>query len=446
MTNSSNLPDKQFRRLNPSDQVLLAIDHEIRQDGNAGSNCGFALELKGSLDVESFKQGLLELQRLFPSLSSRLQQRGKTFGWKSIDAPISLIRHHAPESSISEADFKHQSLLSIINHAEPIEYAAPLDFHLIEGTHTSLLVLRWLHPLLDARGAKLVFDCLMSENRQRFTGRDISLVEQRLQNWSWLEKLKVAWLGRQYNAQIDRLDSDLPSQGSVGKQQLQVINQQLSVEQSNAIMANANQTVGMGYKSLYFIGCLMRALQTVGMAVKNDAICVPYAFNLRQPNAPVPLLGNHVSVLFSQAPHGVIADRQQLFQHLREQYAQTIRRGLDYSFLPWMWVGRWMSLEKYGKVLRQQKNGGERGSVWFSDIGEMRFPSEQFFAASITGIRHVCLLTSPPSFAVLFGQFKGELCITYNYLQADIATDWVKQVNSALQDELFALQTEHNQQ
>jgi hypothetical protein len=219
---------------------------------------------------------------------------------------------------------------------------------------------------------------------------------------------------------------------------LQCLNHSFNTEQTSIINANATQTVGMGYKSLYFIGCLMRALQRVGMAVENDAICVPYAFNLRQPNAPVPLLGNHVSILFSQASNTVISDRQGLFEHLRQQYAQTIRRELDYSFLPWMWVGRWMSLEKYGKVLRQQKSGGERGSVWFSDIGEMRFVSDDFFGASITGVRHLCLVTSPPSFAVLFGQFQGKLSIAYNYLQTDISSDWVKQVNVALEQELIS--------
>ncbi len=428
-----------FRRLNASDQVLLAIDNEIRKDGNPGSNCGFALELEGAVEIDALQNSLLDLQKHFPSLSSRLEQRGKTYGWKTIDAPIPFIRHSASvnTSTDTEADFQQQILLSIINQGDPIEQAAPIDFHLIEGSQHNLLLLRWLHPLLDARGAKLIFDFLMASNRQRYTRKDVSLVEQRLQSWSWWKKLKTAWLGKQYNDQIDQLNSALPTPGSIGKQQLQSINHNFSIEQTSIIIANATQTMGMGYKSLYFIGCLMRALQKVGMAVENDAICVPYAFNLRQPNAPVPLLGNHVSILFSQAPHALITDREDLFKHLREQYAQTIRRGLDYSFLPWMWVGRWMSLAKYGTVLRQQKSGGERGSVWFSDIGEMRFVSENFFDAKITGVRHLCLLTSPPSFAVLFGQFQGKLSIAYNFLQPDISEDWVNQVNAALEQELL---------
>ncbi|MEE9425877.1 MAG: hypothetical protein V3V18_13030 [Methylococcales bacterium] len=439
MSNRPTLSTDNFRRLNPSDQVLLAIDNEIRKDGNPGSNCGFALELEGMVNISALKNSLLDLQKHFPSLSSRLEQRGKTYGWKTIDTPIPFIHHSASEntSANAETDSQHQTLLSIINQGDPIEQAAPIDFHLIEGFQHSFLLLRWLHPLLDARGAKLIFDFLMSTNRQRYTRKDISLVEQRLYNWSWWKKLKIAWLGKQYNDAIDQLNSTLPTPGSVGKQQLQCINHNFSIEQTSIIMTNATQTVGMGSKSLYFIGCLMRALQRVGMAVENDAICVPYAFNLRQPNAPVPLLGNHVSILFSQAPHTVITDRKALFEHLREQYAQTIRHGLDYSFLPWMWVGRWMSLEKYGKVLRQQKSGGERGSVWFSDIGEMRFASEKFFGSQITGVRHLCLLTSPPSFAVLFGQFKGELSIAYNFLQPDISTHWVNQINTALEQELF---------
>ncbi len=437
MSKNPSPSENRFRRLNPSDQVLLAIDQEIRKDGNAGSNCGFALELEGDLDIESLKLCINVLQEHFPSLSSRLQQHGKTFGWKTIAKPIPFFQHSNLNTNNSEADFQQQTLQSIINHAEPIEQAAPLDFHLIQGSQRNLLLLRWLHPLLDARGAKLIFDFLVSPNKQRYTSKDISLVENRLRSWSCWQTLKTAWLGKRYNDQIDQLDSDLPTKGSNGQQQLQSINHQFSTEQTQLIISNATETVGMGYKSLYFIGCLMRALHRVGMAVEKDAICVPYAFNLRQPNAPVPLLGNHVSILFSQAPHAVIKDRTNLFTHLRKQYAQTIRDGLDYSFLPWMWIGRWMSLEKYGTVLRQQKSGGERGSVWFSDIGEMRFQTEQFFGAQITGIRHLCLLTSPPSFAVLFGQYQGKLGIAYNFLEPDISSDWVNQVNTALQQELY---------
>ncbi len=426
-----------FRRLNPSDQVLLAIDHEIRKDGNAGSNCGFALELQGNLDIDSLKQGILDLQTHFPGLSSRLEQRGKTYGWKTIQAPIPLKIHACCAETTPATDYQQKTLLAIINNAEPIEHASPLDFHLIEGSLHHIFLLRWLHPLLDARGAKLIFDFLISSKRQRYIGKETSLVEQRFRSWSWRHKLKTAWLGKQYNDKIDLLNSDLPTTGSIGKQQLQCINHHFDAQQTSKIMANATATVGMGYKTLYFIGCLMRALHSVGMDVTNEAICVPYAFNLRQPNAPAPVLGNHVSILFSQAPHSIISNRTALFEHLREQYAQTIRRGLDYSFIPWMWIGRWMSLEKYGKVLRQQKSGGERGSVWFSDIGEMRFAGKTFYGAKITGVRHLCLLTSPPSFAVLFGQFQNRLSIAYNFLDPDISVEWVNNVNTALEQELF---------
>ncbi|MCH9697001.1 MAG: hypothetical protein K0U68_02770 [Gammaproteobacteria bacterium] len=437
MSGQSQQSDTGFRPLNPSDQVLLAIDQEIRRDGNHGSHCGFALELHGELDITALQNSLSELQADFPALSSRLEQRGKTFGWKTIDDPIPFHHYPCPEHTGSIAEFQHNTMLSILNNGTTIDQSAPLQFHLIDGDSRRLLLLHWFHPLLDARGVKLILDYLVSGKRQRYTAKDFSLIDQRLKRWSLWETLKMAWNGKQYNDHIDRLNSDLPTPGSIGKQQLQCINQSFSTEQTVTIQQLAKQTVGMGYHSIYYIGCLMRALHRVGMAVKNDAICVPYAFNLRQPNAPVPVLGNHVSVLFSQAPHSVIENREQLFKHLSKQYAQTIRQGQDYSFIPWMWIGRWMSLEKYGKVLRQQRGGGERGSVWFSDIGELRFPSDTLFGATICGVRHLCILTSPPSFAVLFGQFQGRLNIAYNFLQPDIDSDWVHSVNRTLQQELL---------
>jgi hypothetical protein len=278
----------------------------------------------------------------------------------------------------------------------------------------------------------------MSDQRERYTSRDFYLVAQRFKRGSLLVKLKMAYLGRQYNQQIDRLKSALPVSGSNNQpQKLDFSCQSFSTLQSEQIMDNATQAFGMGCRSLYFIGCIMRALNHAGMAEKNAAYCIPYAFNLRQPNAPAPLLSNHVSILFAQAPHGIVSDRHTLFEHLRAQYTDSIRTGKDYSFIPWMWIGRWMELQRYGKELRQQPDGSERGSLWFSDIGEMRFASDQLFGASISGMRHMCFLTAPPSFAILFGQFQGKLNISYNYLKPDISVPWLETVQTALTQELL---------
>ncbi|MBN2702524.1 MAG: hypothetical protein JXR29_13855 [Methylothermaceae bacterium] len=464
-----------FIPLNPADHVLLVMDREIRAAGLPGAWCGFALELAGRPDEDRLRSGLAALGEAFPVLSARLVRRGRHYGWQPTGEPIPLTRHPLAADQ-KEANFQHACLLEQM-HADPdTDNTTPFSLHWIDGKVHTLLLARWLHPLMDAGGVKRVFDFLMADDnqRRRYLKGNESLVTKKLAAWSWGRKLQLLWRGKRHNDWLDRLDSSLPTADASGAgavssgglrgmdaamksprtgsrrppeettpaltlhRRLKTIHLTLSEEETRAVTQATRRRVGLGAQSLYPIGCLMRALEAMGPAVSKDAWCIPYAFNLRPGNAPVPVTGNQVSVLFAQASHDVVADRGRLFEHLRRQYADTVRRELDQAYLPLMWLGRWLSLERYAHILRRQKSGGERSSVWFSDIGELRFLRPNFLGAPIDGVRHACFVTAPPSLAVLFSRFNDQLSAAINYQQPDFDPAWIERFRDLLRSELLA--------
>ncbi len=429
-----------FIPLNPSDHVLLVMDREIRREGLPGAWCAFALELEGQPDEAALRSALDEAGSVFPVLTARLTQRGRQFGWRPTSLPIPLIQNHCPPDQ-DVTDFWKSRFKELMHGSGNSHDEVPLSFHCLQGQGKCLLVARWLHPLMDAGGIKRLFDFVMASpaKRGKYLRNDPSLVDRKLKSWSWKRRLGLLWRGKCHNDRIDLQSSSQPvSPGPMANRSLETDHLLLDAERTRQVLSILYRQVGISGQSLYFIGCLMRALEHMGPGLKRDGWCIPYAFDLRPGNAPVPVTGNQVSVLFAQASHEVTRQRDLLFEHLKRQHAEAVRQELEMAYLPLMWLGRWLSLPRYAQILRQQKYGGERSSAWFSDIGEIRFSQPDFLGAPIKGVRHGCFITTPPSLAVLFSRFAGRLSVSINYLHPDLSAEWISRFQTRLTAELLA--------
>jgi hypothetical protein len=190
-------------------------------------------------------------------------------------------------------------------------------------------------------------------------------------------------------------------------------------------------------KTLYTLGCFMRAMELAGPPVAKAGYCIPYAFNLRRQNAPTPVFGNHVSCLFARATRAQVRQREGLFAHLLAQNRQTVQEELDVAYLPLMWLGQWLSPARYARLLRKQRSGGELSSLWFSDIGELRFGQEGFLGVPVTGMFHLCWMTLPPGLALLAGQMDGQTTLSYNYLHPAVDEAWLGRAVALMDAELL---------
>ncbi|MCK5191334.1 MAG: hypothetical protein KAR12_14910, partial [Methylococcales bacterium] len=303
--------------LNPSDSFTLAMDEEIRQDGLSGSYGCVALELSNTPDISVLQQRITEFGQRFPVVLASLQQRGRRFYWCKRDNPPQLFYQHQCTTEESETDFHRRIIDQIINHKQNRETVAPIEFHLINGSTKNTFFIRWLHPLFDARGADLILKYLCTEEaeqRQQFGLPETKpLVYVQLDKYRWWQKVALLLKGKRYITKLDSLESIQPFNSEQPPQRLNYTIKRLSEAETEQVIKQTRKHVGLTGTSLYYIGCLMRALEQMNPDHEGEAYCAPYAFNLRKQRALSPMTGNHVCALFAQAPREIVKDREKLF-------------------------------------------------------------------------------------------------------------------------------------
>jgi len=422
------------QRLNPADHFTLVLDHEIRKSGLAGNYCALVLELDGIPDAAEITRRSRHFASRFPLAVARLSRQGRQYAW--VPSGEDSLPFQISKLDTDDAACCEQRLFEIVNQAAPVSASAPFELHLIEAASRSLLVLRWFHPATDAKGAELVLHHLFNDSLPAQLSQP-SPVERLQQQWSWWRKFR---LGRQAVLNIRGLDrhaSVLPVAAQEPADRLVLMRVRYDTEQTAQILAHAREQSGMTGTTLYLIGCMMRAMEATGATQAGEAYCVPYAANLRRRKALSPMFGNQVSFLFAQAGRDTVRSRQQLFAHLREQNRAAIRQGLDHAMLPLMQAGSWLSLERYGRIVRNSPNGRERSSFWFSYTGEMEPEPEAIAGCPVRGMYQVSQVSSPPGLGLLASIFQGRLVLSYNCINNQVQGDWLERLTQAMTAELL---------
>ena len=430
-----------IERINPADSFTLAMDQEIRNDGLPGSYGCFALEFISSPNIPVLQSRIKELSERFPIILSSLQQHGKHFFWcKREKAPELFFQHHCPSNQEEDAFHKNQ-IDSLINYRKNREHISPMEFHFITGPQKHTLLIRWIHPFCDARGTELILKFLCADDinlRMKFgTPETKPLVNIQLEKYRWWQKINLFFKGKNFIKKLDALPSIQPLTNTKGPKKLNFLIQRLTESESQQVIQLARKHVGITGISLYYIGCLMRALDTFYTTHQGEAYCVPYAFNLRKQRAVTPMTGNHICALFAQAPRNILDNREELFNYLKKQNHDVIRNQQDYAFLPLMWAGSWLSLNDYGKVLRLTDSGSERSSFWFSDIGQLNFPNNKFIDSEIKSIFHMCQVTTPPGLAFLSCIYKDRLTFSYSFIEPLTNCEQIKMLQDIVRLELL---------
>jgi len=438
MTNSTT---DILQALNIADSFTLAMDEEIRQDGLSGSLCGFASELSQLPDIEILKQRIDQFSQYFPTATASLQQRGKRFYWCKRDTSPTLFFHHNCPDNSSADTFQQQTINQLINQQQNRELTTAIEFHLISSSTKVTFFIRWIHPFCDARGIDLILKFLCTEteeDRKLFTQTiDKPLVNTQLDKYPWWQKVILLLKGKRYIADIDKLESIQSFNIDQPPEQLNHLTQRLSQQQTEIVNKLARKYCGLTGTSLYYIACLMRALEKMNPTSDGEAYCAPYAFNLRRQRVLTPVTANHVCALFAQAPRELMNDRKKLFAHLKQQNMDVIRKKLDYAFLPLMWAGSWLSLDKYGKILRLSSKDKERSSFWFSDVGKVDLTNVHFPGAEINRMFHLCQVTTPPGLALLCCHYQDQLTLSYSFVEPIISQQQVETLHKLVLAELL---------
>lgn len=426
------------RKLNPADFHTLALDYEAKRDDLAGHYCMAVLELSGTLQTSVLQQRFQQLLDAIPWLQARLVARTFGYQWQLRDDSVPAFFEQPLDTESSQTEGVHESLANLLVSRDLV---APVSLHVLRGTDNSLLALRWHHPLLDALGAELLLKALVSSRPVAESAeqeeRCVAPVDNLLARSSWWSALRAVWGAQRSFVRLDRQVSSQLMTGTLDSHTPGCSRLQLDLEESTNALQEARRTIGMTGTALYFMGCLLRALEQTGLASPGEAFFVPYAVNLRRRGAPGPMLGNQVSFLFATAPLEVVRDRARLFSWLREQNHGSLRERLPFNFVPFMKVTSLLPLGVYSRLVRYRFPGHERASFWFSYTGEFQIPSDDVFGCSVTGYSQLSAVTAPPGFAVLVNQFQGRLSFVINYAREAFDSEWIETLRARLRSEVL---------
>ena len=416
------------------------MDHEIRRSGLAGNFCAIILELQGRPDIAWISEQCRQFGRRFPQAVARLQSKGRQFEWSSRkDMSLPLYEHQS--TALNHWSSSDKIIEDIVNRSMPPSDAAPVEIHIIEDGDRSQLVLRWFHPVCDAKGAELVLHHLL-QGPVADHGDSTSAILQLMRRWSLWQKIKLAYKAKKNIQQLDQHRSILPETQPSVPDRVKIKTLRFEQDDSANIMKLARQQTGLTGTSLYFIGCMMRALEQTGSETEGDAYCVPYAMNLRKRKSLFPVFGNQVSFLFAQASRETVRSRHELFTVLREQNKNAIKQGLDRAMLPLMQAGSWLPLEKYGNIVRYSPEGRERSSFWFSYTGSMDPEPESVQGCPVTGVYQFSQVTSPPSLGLLVNLFDSHVILSFNYVASQFKPEWMDQLMMNMKAELLNIDTD----
>lgn len=433
-----------LERLNAADHFTLTMDHEIRKSGSVGNFCAIAMELQGIPDPDVLARRCTDFAARFPRATARLQTQGRQFAWR-LDGknPLPFYRQN-----LTAAD--HPTVLRqmelIINRPSLPQDAAPVELHLLMHESISWLMMRWFHPACDAKGAELVlFHLFQDETRE---SNEISPFGKITQDMSWWQKIKLGLRAKRNIDQLDRHSSILPQEAPANhyatdsdresNADLVLYTEQFDTETSTRILNNARRATGLTGIALYFIGCMMRALERIDEKPMGEAYLVPYAVNFRRNRALTPVFGNQVGFLFLQAERSIVRSRKRLFGHLKAQNRDAVKQRLDLAMLPLMQAASWLSLEKHGKIVRNTSKGQERSSFWFSYTGNMEPDQREILGCPISYLMQMSQITTPPGLSLLINNFQGRLILNLNYVKGQFSQEWMERLFDLLSDELLA--------
>ena len=100
--------------------------------------------------------------------------------------------------------------------------------------------------------------------------------------------------------------------------------------------------------------------------------------------------------------------------------------------LPLMQAGSWLSLEKYGRIVRESPGKRERSSFWFSYTGDMEPEPVAIAGCRVQGMYQLSQVSSPPGLGLLASIFQGRLVLSYNYINNQLQADWLERLTQAM--------------
>ncbi|MCI0587540.1 MAG: hypothetical protein L0323_11930 [Planctomycetes bacterium] len=425
-------------RLGPVDRFLLMIDRAARRAGLAGNLSAIALELGIPLDPARVEAALAPLLPRLPPLRSRLAL-APILGWsrwKSVPGRGAPDLVRVLEGSGTDASAAAEAAIN-----DPLDPARDplLELRLSPSPRGgTVAVLRWFHPLADARGA----DRLLGAMDEIDAGR--TPVLEGPDPLARVARGEFAgWRGfRAARALLERRNGPPPvllSPPATPVRGCALLPISLEGREAAAAEALSRGTFGGTGMNEHLLLASLRALHRfqVRRGAPRGPYAIPVTANLRPAGAPGPVLGNFLSFFHLSASSAEVEDPAVLARSIREQELAALGAGADRAMHALLRAGRWLPLRRYERE-RFRRDGAPRESVWFSNVGEILEGRERWLGARLLDVGVATAVPHPPGALFLFFRRPGTLRGAVVYAEGVLDREGAYRLAEFLREELLA--------
>lgn len=420
------------------DLFHVRVHQEMRWRGLAGNRCALALELDGRVDEQLLAARLQAARVALPELGWRL---GRSVSlqpvWRQEQAqrgPSLVVRSSPSESSVLAATTE---LLdgTVSNHS--------FELVLLRGRTADAVVLRWLHPAADARGATRLLGWLGEGTGARLpeapppaerlvSADDRIRVLDPTTRWRLLGAYRnhVLGLARRPIVSLDTATGRRPPGRT------RAVRLRLDGERSRAFAELARRHAGSAETSLLVHGAarlLDRALKQRASRPERHLLVVPVSLDPKQRCRR--MFGNNLTMMMLTVDREQLADRATTLRSLAQQRRAIVRERLDVAMLVALDAARYLPAPVYSWFSRRPF-GSERMSMLVTDPGEV--PIREFLGVPVADALLVPAAVLPPGLQLVASRHDGRLALMVVFVDSVIGGDEVRALLEGLIEDVLA--------
>ena len=360
----------------------------VAMGGTRPNNAVLVVECAGCLDAGRLERAVDRLQPIAPFMASRLE---RPFPWGRLRWTVAGGTERPPVTHrrLAKDEAVEDVIDGVLNEVVDPRHAPPLRWHRLEGHDggTSWLVLAWVHPLMDPRGAELLIGMLDAVDRG---GEGAT--------WAAERPIVPPDDPRPWRARGALARAALASLQSLGRERpLSFANDGSAGGRVHHRRRLVRSRVRQLPQTLAVVG------RTVARAVESRGLppapfVVPISVDRRRKGEPGPVFGNFLSFHFARFMPDQTSDPAATAAALRRDMAEAVRT----NFVEGLWAG--MNFIRYypPRHLLRPLGGREPASFHCADTGDVRPPLASLLGVPVGSAYHAPCVHPHPGLGLFF--------------------------------------------
>jgi hypothetical protein len=423
-------------RLGGVDIFHLVNDGEMRARGLCGNHCAFVVEVDGRLDPRRLDRRLAAATRALPELRWRLAG-----GWP-VPPRWEVEGRGAPATVVHEATEVLDGALTLLE--ERLDGRQPWRLDVLRLPERDAAVLRWFHPLADARAAARLTAWLGSGDGDEPAAAPIGAIAGGSDAvLGTLDRQQRVALARAYTAHVMALGrvptvslaDTVPERAWRGGRQ-RALRLVLDAEETRAFDRKVRQRARLAETSVALLAAvrvLDAELYARGLAPARHLVPVPLSLDPKDERAR--LFGNALTMMLFHLDRDDLGDERRAYLRLAEQQREIVRQRLDVAMLAGLDFAKWLPRQGY-RWLRERPFAGAPSSMVVSNPGanEVR----RFAGLEVRDAYPLPTVVAPPAFQLTFSRHAGRFAACMGWIEGVLAPPEAARAFARLRDELLA--------